>query len=118
MDPLHKKAIAQGIAGMAVFVVFVFLPAGTWHYWQRWLFIAVFSASTIGFTVYFAPYDRPLLERRMNAGPQHEKEGSQKIIVSLIKPRWPLTCARLPVPCWGLHDRTVLPLYFLGAESQ
>jgi protein-S-isoprenylcysteine O-methyltransferase Ste14 len=84
MDPLYRKAIAQGIAGMAVFVAFVFLPAGTWRYWQGWLFIAVFSASTIGFTVYLALYDRPLLERRMNAGPQHEKEGSQKVIVSLI----------------------------------
>ena len=84
MDPLYKKAIAQGVAGMAVFVAFIFLPAGTWHYWQGWLFIAVFSASTIGFTVYLARYDRPLLERRMNAGPQHEKEWSQKIIVSLI----------------------------------
>ena len=84
MDPLYKKAIAQGVAGMAVFVAFIFLPAGTWHYWQGWLFIAVFSVSTIGFTVYLALHDRPLLERRMNAGPQHEKEWSQKIIVSLI----------------------------------
>ena len=84
MDPLYKKAIAQSAAGMAVFVAFIFLPAGTWHYWQGWLFIAVFSLSTIGFTVYLALYNRPLLERRMNAGPQHEKEWSQKIIVSLI----------------------------------
>ena len=84
MDPLYKKAIAQGVAGMAVFVACIFLPAGTWDYWQGWLFIAVFSASTVAFTVYLALYDRPLLERRMNAGPQHEKEGSQKIIVSLI----------------------------------
>ncbi len=111
MDPLYKKAIAQGVAGMAVFVAFIFLPAGTWHYWQGWLFIAVFSASTIAFTVYLALYDRPLLERRMNAGPQHEKEWSQKIIVSLIilaflylyhlastrLPLWPLTGARIPV---------------------
>ncbi len=66
MDPPYKKAIAQGIAGIAVFVAFVFWPAGTWHYWQGCLFVAVFSASTIGFTVHFALYDRPLLERRMN----------------------------------------------------
>jgi protein-S-isoprenylcysteine O-methyltransferase Ste14 len=84
MDPLYEKAIVQGVAGMAVFVAFIFLPAGTWHYWQGWLFIAVFAVSTIAFTVYLAIYDRPLLERRMNAGPQHEKEWSQKIIVSLI----------------------------------
>jgi protein-S-isoprenylcysteine O-methyltransferase Ste14 len=84
MDPLYKKAIAQGMAGIAVFVIFIFLPAGTWHYWQGWLFIGVFSSSTIAFTIYLALYDRPLLERRMNAGPQHEKESSQKVIVSLI----------------------------------
>jgi hypothetical protein len=69
MDPLYKKAIAQGIAGMALLVAFIFLNAGTWHYWQGWLFITVFSVSTIGFTVYLALYDRPLLERRINAGP-------------------------------------------------
>ena len=51
------------------------LPAGTWQYWQGWLFIAVFSVSTIGFTVYLALYDRPLLERRMNAGPQRDLPG-------------------------------------------
>jgi protein-S-isoprenylcysteine O-methyltransferase Ste14 len=84
MDPLYKRATARGVTGMAVFVALIFLPAGTWRYWQGWLFFAVFSVSTIGFTVYLALYDRPLLERRMNAGPQHEKEWSQKIIVSLI----------------------------------
>jgi protein-S-isoprenylcysteine O-methyltransferase Ste14 len=84
MDPLYKKAIVQGVAGMAVFVACIFLPAGTWKYWQGWLFIAVFSVSTISFTVYLALYDRPLLERRMKAGPLHEKEWSQKVIVSLI----------------------------------
>ncbi len=84
MDPLYKKAIVQGVAGMAVFVGCIFLAAGTWHYWQGWLFIAVFSASTVAFSVYLALYDRPLLERRMNAGPQHEKDGAQKLIVSLI----------------------------------
>ena len=84
MDRLYRKALAQGVIGIAVFVAFIFLSAGTWRYWQGWLFIAVFSGSTTGFTVYLALYDRPLLERRMNAGPQYEKEWSQKIIVSLI----------------------------------
>jgi hypothetical protein len=65
MDPLYKKAIAHGAAGMAVFVAFIFLPAGTWHYWQGWLFIAVFSVSTIGFTVYLALY----VGRRTGGGP-------------------------------------------------
>ena len=35
--------------------------------------------------MYLAIYDRPLLERRLKAGPQHEQEWSQKIIVSLVR---------------------------------
>src|SRR6516164_11245344 len=84
MDPLYRRAIIQGIWGLILFVVLIFGPAGTFRYWQGWLFLAVFGASTIGFTVYLALYDKPLLERRLAAGPQHEKERSQKVIVSAI----------------------------------
>src|SRR5262245_20608982 len=84
MDPLYRRALIQGILGTILFIALIFGPAGTFHYWQGWLFFAVFSASTIGFTIYLALYDKPLLERRLAAGPQHEKERSQKVIVSLI----------------------------------
>src|SRR4026209_2254648 len=84
MDPLYRQAIIRVILGTISFVALIFGPAGTFHYWQGWLFPGVFSASTIVFTIYLALYDKPLLERRLAAGPQHEKERSQKIIVSLI----------------------------------
>ena len=84
VNPLHQQAIVQGVLGVLFFVVLIFWPAGTFDYWQGWLFLGVFAASTVGFTVYMAIYDRPLLERRMKAGPQYEREWSQKIIVSLV----------------------------------
>jgi protein-S-isoprenylcysteine O-methyltransferase Ste14 len=84
MDPLNRRAIVQGLFGAIFFIALIFFPAGTFRYWQGWLFFAVFSASTTGFTVYLALYDKPLLARRLAVGPQHEKERSQKIIVSLI----------------------------------
>jgi protein-S-isoprenylcysteine O-methyltransferase Ste14 len=84
MDPLHRQAIVQGLPWTLLFGVLIFLSAGTFDYWQGWLFLGTFAVSTVGFTVYLALYDRPLLERRMKAGPQHEREWSQKIIVSLI----------------------------------
>jgi len=84
MDPLHRRAIVQGVLGTILFVVLIFWPAGTFDYWQGWQFLAIFAASTAGLTVYLAIYDRPLLERRMEAGPQYEREWSQKIIVSLV----------------------------------
>jgi protein-S-isoprenylcysteine O-methyltransferase Ste14 len=84
MNSLYRRAIVQTVFGTILFVALIFWPAGTLGYWQGWLFLWVFFASTIGFTVYLAIYDKPLLERRMKAGPQYEKEGSQKIIVSLV----------------------------------
>ena len=84
MNPLIRQAIVQGLVGVAFCLGIVFLAAGTWHYWQGWLFLCVFSALGTGFTTYLAIYDKPLLERRMKAGPRHEQERSQQIIVSLI----------------------------------
>ena len=84
MDPLIRKGIVQAIIGLAVFIALIFGAAGTWNYWQGWLFMAVFAITTNAMGIYLALYDRPLFERRMKAGPQHEKELSQKIIVSLV----------------------------------
>ena len=84
MNPLYRQATIRAIRGTLLFVALIFGPAGTFHYWQGWLFLLVFTTATTGFTVYLALYDQPLLERRLKAGPQYEKEQSQKIIVSLI----------------------------------
>lgn len=84
MNHLYRQALVQSIVGLVFIIALVFFCAGTWDYWQGWVFIAVFAASTWGFTIYLANYDKPLFERRMKAGPWHERERSQKIIVSLI----------------------------------
>ena len=84
MNPLSRQAIAQSVIGLAFFIALIFLSAGTWHYWQGWTFLAVFAGSTSAFSIYLAIYDKPLLERRMKAGPFYEQERSQQIIVSLI----------------------------------
>ena len=61
-NPLYKQATLQGIFGTSLFIALIFWPAGTFHYWQGWVFLATFAASTVGFTVYLAIYDKPLLE--------------------------------------------------------
>jgi protein-S-isoprenylcysteine O-methyltransferase Ste14 len=83
-DPLYSQAVKSGVFGFLLFAALIFVPAGTIYYWQGWAFLAVFAASSTAFTVYLALYDKPLLERRIKAGPWHETEWSQKIIVSLV----------------------------------
>lgn len=84
MNHLYRRAVVQSVFGLVFFIALIFGSAGTWRYWQGWTFLAVFAASTWAFTVYLAIHDKPLLERRMKAGPWHEQERSQRIIVSLI----------------------------------
>src|SRR5262245_62891356 len=124
MNPLYRQAIAQGAFGTLLFVALTFGPAGTFDYWQGWLFLLVFLASTTGFTVYLAIYDKPLLERRLKAGPRYEKERSQKVIVSLvfvaffafmILPILDYRYGLSRVPAWvSIVGNAIIVLSFLG----
>ena len=59
----------------------LFAAAGTVHYWQGWLFLAVFFGAALVITAYLAKHDPALLQRRLAGGPMAEPETSQKIIV-------------------------------------
>ena len=124
MKPLIGKAVVQGICGLIFFVGLIYVTAGTWDYWQGWVFLAVFTLSTTGFTVYLALYDKALLERRLAAGPWHEREWTQKIIVSLtfvaffafiILPILDHRFGWSPVPAWtSVLGDLIIVLSFLS----
>src|SRR6185369_255070 len=83
MSGLEKKAY-QGLGQFIIALfLFLFLPAGTLHFSQAWLYWFVFSFSCLLITVYFLKYDKKLIERRLNVGPGAEKETSQKIIQAI-----------------------------------
>jgi protein-S-isoprenylcysteine O-methyltransferase Ste14 len=60
--------------------VLIFLPGWTLNYWQAWLFLFVFFASSLAITLYLMKADPELLERRVHGGSAAEKERSQKVI--------------------------------------
>src|SRR5262245_47530101 len=60
----------------------LFLPAGTFDYWEAWLFIAVIFACSVVITTWLMLNDPRLLERRLKIGPAAEKEPAQKRIVA------------------------------------
>jgi protein-S-isoprenylcysteine O-methyltransferase Ste14 len=79
---LAVQTLASGVFGIAFFVVLLFLPAGTLNYWQAWVFIAVFIATTIVPSIYLAVHDPAALARRMKAGPIAETRAIQKLIIT------------------------------------
>ncbi len=80
---LYIRLATQSLLFLFVLGALLFLPAGTFDYWEAWAFIAVFIACNLPLTIWVAINDPRLLERRMRAGPTAEKEKSQKIIVTI-----------------------------------
>ena len=73
-----------GFAQLLVFLgVALFAPAWTFDFWQAWLYLSVFIAASGLITVYLYKCDPKLLERRVKAGPNAEKEKSQKLVQTL-----------------------------------
>jgi protein-S-isoprenylcysteine O-methyltransferase Ste14 len=79
MHILAQLAVSVPI-NLAAFGLTVFLPAGTFDYWQGWAFIAVFGIATLLPGVYLAVRNPDALRRRMQVGPGAETRPVQKII--------------------------------------
>lgn len=84
MKNFYFRGIASNLVFALVLAACLFLPAGTFKYWQAWVFLLVFEFCAQAFGIYFLFHDRKLLERRMKVGPLAEKEPTQKIITSLM----------------------------------
>lgn len=74
------KIFIWGVLGLVVFGALLFGPAGTFDYWQAWVFLAAFVSTTIGPTIYLARNDPAALQRRMRSGPLAEGRTIQKFI--------------------------------------
>ncbi|QRY51153.1 methyltransferase family protein [Mycolicibacterium septicum] len=78
---LALQTIASGVVGLVFFAATLFWPAGTFHYWQAWVFIAVFMATTVVPSMYLAVRDPAALQRRLHGGPTAETRIVQKIVI-------------------------------------
>ena len=85
MANLNQKAFGGLFFLVAILGLTLFLPAWTIHYWQAWVYLAIFFISSWGITFYLMRKDTALLQRRINAGPSGEKEKTQKIIQSIAQ---------------------------------
>jgi protein-S-isoprenylcysteine O-methyltransferase Ste14 len=59
----------------------LFVPAGTIHYWQAWVYLAIFIGISAITTLYLQKTDPALLERRLRAGARAEKRPAQRRIM-------------------------------------
>jgi protein-S-isoprenylcysteine O-methyltransferase Ste14 len=83
MNRLHRRAFLSLLVLFLAMAALLFVPAGTFDYWQAWTFLVVYFAWSLAITLYLVKKDPKLLERRMRGGPTAEKETTQKIIMVL-----------------------------------
>jgi protein-S-isoprenylcysteine O-methyltransferase Ste14 len=76
---LLLQAGAASLSGLVFFGVFLFWPAGTFDYWQAWVFIAIFTVVSSGPSIYWGLRKPEVLRRRMRSGPIAETRPAQKI---------------------------------------
>lgn len=73
-------ALLSGLVGVVVTGVLLFGSAGTFHYWQAWVFIAIFAVMTTAPNIYLAARAPDVLQRRLRSGPSAETRPVQKLI--------------------------------------
>jgi hypothetical protein len=79
MKNLTAKAWLALAALAVVMGLLLFVPAGTVHYWQAWVYLSIFTGASVLTTLYLLRKDQALLERRMSGGPTAEKRPVQKV---------------------------------------
>jgi protein-S-isoprenylcysteine O-methyltransferase Ste14 len=81
MASLKTRAWFSLAALAFVMALLLFVPAGTTHYWQAWVYLVIFVGASSLTTIYLERNDPALLERRMRGGPTAEKEPRQRVIM-------------------------------------
>ena len=77
---LILSALCKLLLGVGMIAALLFLPAGTWQYWQAWVFIALLFIPMLIIGIGLLIISPELLAKRLN---NKEKEQTQKHVVAL-----------------------------------
>lgn len=83
MLKLVVQTVVSAVFGTVLLGVALFGSAGTFDYWQAWVFIAAFVIATLVPSFYLVVTDPAALQRRMRGGPKAETRTVQKIVISV-----------------------------------
>ena len=78
--PLFLQAIAKLLLGVVLVALLLFLPAGTWHYWNAWLLLGILFIPMVIAGIFMMLKSPELLKKRLNA---KESETEQKTVIAL-----------------------------------
>lgn len=77
---LFCQAISKFILGAVVIGILIFLPAGTFHYWNAWLLIGILFIPMFFAGIAMMSRNPELLKKRLNA---KEQQAEQNLVIKL-----------------------------------
>jgi len=80
---LETRVVLRFSAAVALGLVILFVPAGSFHFWQGWLYLGLVLGPTLGAFVYFLKVDRDFLERRLE---MKEQVREQRLLLLWLQP--------------------------------
>lgn len=72
-------ALMSSLVGIVVIGLLLFVPAGTFIYWQAWVFLAIYTVITTAPNIFLALRRPEVLRRRLRAGPTSETRPVQRM---------------------------------------
>ncbi|OBA77958.1 hypothetical protein A9W99_25600 [Mycobacterium sp. 1164966.3] len=79
---LIVQTLGYGLVAVVVFGVLLFWPAGTFAYWQAWVFLAIYAAAALIPTIGWGASNPAILQRRLRGGPAAETRIAQKLAIT------------------------------------
>ncbi len=79
-EKLIRLTISRYLMAMLFLGALFFLTAGTFNYWEAWVYLGIIFIPMLFVMIYLIRYDPELLERRMQ---MRERRGEQKLIIKL-----------------------------------
>lgn len=81
---LTIAVVSRLILAIPVLGLIFFWPAGTFDYWQAWVYLAILFVPMSLMTIYFIKNDPALLERRMRMREQQQEQGQLIKLISVF----------------------------------
>jgi protein-S-isoprenylcysteine O-methyltransferase Ste14 len=117
---LLRKLVLSIVIQLLVVVAILFVPAGTWHWWQAWVLIALMVVGSIGSVAALYPHHKDILEERLRPPIQKQQPTLDKLIVLALIVTLIGNWVFIPIDVFRLHGllgRAPLPLAGLGLAA-
>lgn len=106
LSQLARMVFVRLVGFFSLIALMFFLPAGTWNYWQAWMWLVTILLLMFMTLYYLVKHDPALLERRMRM--RERRGGQQKIILvsgfflilSFIVPGFDIRYGWSQMPAW------------------